>query len=126
MDLIFNGQLLDDNCTLDFYNIQPNDSIVALPSSPAASAQVERWMRITRDADAFSDCVRSLINEKSRSEVLRLQDLRAMRLESRPRVYRRICAAECNTSTMSTGTVHPTVIPRKENEASNKPLPVYW
>jgi hypothetical protein len=29
-ELIFNGQILNNKCTLDFYHIQPNDSIVAL------------------------------------------------------------------------------------------------
>jgi hypothetical protein len=36
MDLIFNGQLPNDNCTPNFYNIQPNDSIGALPPNPGA------------------------------------------------------------------------------------------
>jgi hypothetical protein len=125
MDFIFNGQLLEDNCTLDFYNIQPNDSIVALPSNPG-TGQVERWMRITRDADAFSDCVRSLVSKKSRSESLRLHDLRAMRIESRPRVYRRLCEAERNAPMLSSGKTCPTVVPGREKEVSTAPLPMCW
>jgi hypothetical protein len=125
LDLIFNGQLLNEKCTLEFYNLQPNDLIVALPANPGAG-QMERWMRITRDSDTFGDAVRSLLNQKSRTECLRLQDLRAARTELRPRLYRRLCDAERNAPGLLTSRTSATVIPDQRPNASTEPLPACW
>jgi hypothetical protein len=49
-------------------------------------------MKITRDSEFCGDSVRIVLNYSSRSESMHLQDVRALKLESRPHAFRRFCA----------------------------------
>jgi hypothetical protein len=123
--LIFNGQMLDDHHTIEFYGIQPNDSIVAIPTAPEED-QTAHWMKITRDADAFEDAVHALSIRTSRREAFRLNDLRALRLESYPRAFRRVCREWPSSGISATAEKTSTKIPLKSSIIQEEPLPVCW
>jgi hypothetical protein len=124
-ELIFNGQILNDAHTIAFYNIQQNASLVAIPTQ-AQPNDAAKWMKLTLDSDMFDDSIRSLLNHSSRKETLRLQDLRALKLESRPRSFRRMCCDWKHYDFHSRTDPMRTVIPSISNEPSEGALPVCW
>jgi hypothetical protein len=71
--------------------------------------------------------VQVLMKNASRRETLRLLDLKATRMENRPKRFRRManaCGADERESYRSKHE-HPTVIPERANNISNEPLPVF-
>jgi hypothetical protein len=124
-ELVFNGQVLSPDQTVGFYGIQPNDSVVVIPIEPGQK-EIARWVRITRDSEAFDDAVRSLANRVSRTESFRLNDLYAFRLEAHPRMFRRICRAwRCPEASTQVGKF-PTQVPLGSPMLSEQPLPICW
>jgi hypothetical protein len=71
-NLIFNGILLSDENTVEFYRLHIN-----------------HWMMATREAGAFSDSINSIPTPDSRNEMARLRDQVTIRCEVRPRMGRR-------------------------------------
>jgi hypothetical protein len=123
--LIFNGQLLDDDFTIEFYGVQSNDAIVAIPSKPERK-ETMRWMKITRDSDVFDETVRSLASRTSRPESFRLHDLRAFRLESRPRAFRKLCRDWQESGSPAKVEKIPTQMPVGSSTIPEEPLPICW
>jgi hypothetical protein len=74
-DLIFNGKILSGIQIIDFYNIQSNHSLIALPSE-LRPADAARSLQIIHDLDTFTDFIQSIVNQISREEFVRLQDPR--------------------------------------------------
>jgi hypothetical protein len=124
-ELIFNGELLNDSHTIEFCGIQPNDSIVAIPTEPE-EVETVRWMKITRDSDVFEEAVRSLASRTSRPESFRLQDLRTFKLESRPRSFRKLCQEWRNSECLAKVERTATQIPSESPAISEEPLPICW
>jgi hypothetical protein len=126
-DLIFNGQILSDTQTIHFYGIQPNDSLVVLLSGPRP-AEVSRWLQITHDLDTFTNFVQSMMSPSSRMEFLRLQDLRGIKRESRPRCLTKLCYQEMflQSACSSRAGIFPMEIPPHTTAVSDTPLPVCW
>jgi hypothetical protein len=118
---VFNGQVLDPKSTLGLHGIQNNDAVVLVPVNGAA----DRWMRVTREADAFSDTVQFAIGKESRMDFLRIKDLRASRLECRPRAFRKFTANQSQTDTPDV-IRYATIIGETPSELSCNPLPVCW
>jgi hypothetical protein len=124
-DLIFNGQILNDAHTIAFYNIQQNASLVAIPTQPHPN-DAAKWIKLTLDTDTFDDSIRSMLNRSSRKETLRLQDLRAAKLESRPRSFRKFCHDWMRYDFVPRTEEAQTVVPSRSNEPSEEALPVCW
>jgi hypothetical protein len=119
--LIFNGILLSDENTVEFYQLHTNDSLVAIPSASDPPI-TNHWMMTTRDADAFADSVNGILNPDLRKEMARLRDRAMIRCELRRRAFRRLIGQktlrwQCIPST------YPTTIPDPPSELSNSPLP---
>jgi hypothetical protein len=126
-DLIFNGQMLSDAQTIDFYDIQSGDSLVAL-SSGNCPADAARWLQFTHDFDTFTNCIQSMTNQISRKESMRLRDLRGLKWELRPRGFRKLCCEEIFLKNKHGSGINsvPTVIPKDATAVSDTPLPVCW
>jgi hypothetical protein len=124
---IYRGQLLDENQTFAFYGMKSKDSMVALPAN-RSEVMTERWATITRDSETFYDMIQSLMEAPSRSETLRIQDLRAMRLESRPRQYRRFLTSFAPSIDLAVAPMksEATVIPKPPEDVSTEALPDPW
>jgi hypothetical protein len=121
---IFNGELLDGSRTLDFYSITNHDAIVAVPANgPRATA--DHWMRATRDSDAFMETIQFATNRTSRADFLRLKDLRANRLECRPRAFRKMMANSAQATAPDVNQF-ATVVDGPPSELPCGPLPVCW
>jgi hypothetical protein len=126
-DFVFHGQLLNGKRTFDFYQLRSNDSIVAIPAK-ADPKITEPWITITRDDDTFSDSIRMLVNPKAKSESMRLRDLRATRLENRPRVFRKFCheGLKLRPESEARSPDSQIVIPKEAKDISNESLPICW
>jgi hypothetical protein len=88
IDFIFNGQLLDSECAFEFYNVQNHDSLVAV--DPEREKAAQRWIKLTDESDEFSNSIQCAIDPKCRGEFLRLRDVHTMRLEAKPKTFRRM------------------------------------
>jgi hypothetical protein len=121
---IFNGQILDPNSTFKQSGIKDNDSIVFVSGNGARDA-ADRWMRMTREGDMFSDTVQFAIRKESRADFLRLKDLRVNRLECRPRAFRKFMANHMDADTPEV-IRFATFIGEAPSELSCNPLPVCW
>jgi hypothetical protein len=122
--LIFNGEFLNPDFTLEFYNLQNNDAIVAIPPAEQ-DGTIAHWMRVTRDSESFMESIQFAMTKESKMGFLRLRDLKAARIEFRPRVFRRLLT---NQKPIETGhsLLFPTVIEDAPTEISSSPLPVCW
>jgi hypothetical protein len=122
--LIFNGEFLDPKLTLEFYNLQNNDAIVAIPPNERQGT-IDHWKRVTRDSENFMESVQFAVRKESRVGFLRLRDLRAAKMECRPRAFRRFLA---NQKPLENGhpLEFPTVIAEAPTEIPSSPLPVSW
>jgi hypothetical protein len=123
-DFVFKGQVLDQQWTFDDYNIQDNETLIAINQISGRARQ--RWMRLTDDDD-FQEIMRCATNAKSHIEFLRLHDVHRMRLESRPRTFRRICRTQIGNAADATECpVGSSVLNERPSELSTGPLPVLW
>jgi hypothetical protein len=119
-DFVFGGQLLNSAESFDFYHIGNRDSLVAVRSE----ASPARWLKVTEQSDDFTASMQCAVNPKARSEFLRLQDLRRMRMEARPRTMRRLKQA-LNSARLE-GIRCETVVPDRPADVSRDPLPELW
>jgi hypothetical protein len=123
-DFIFKGEVLNENQTFSFYDIQSKDTVVALPKR--RSGEVTQWTRITRHYDDFQESMRSATNFKTENEGARLRDLFWRRREMRPGRCRRMFY---NLEAMDNQVMMPkcpTVIPPTPTTLSETPLAVWW
>jgi hypothetical protein len=127
LSFISNGIQLSDTFTFDFYRLHDKDVIVALPRG-APSADLQRWCVATDDSEAFTDQVGFLVGTGTSREVARLRDYQMIRVEKRPRTFRRFASACRNAGQTRTSSAAPcslTVVDRPE-EPSADPLPILW
>jgi hypothetical protein len=119
---IFNGQLLNSECAFELYNVQNHDSLVAVDSERERAAQ--RWIKLTDESDDFSNSVQCAINPKCRGEFLRLRDVHRMRLEAKPKTFRRITRMiDRDVFENRSG---ETTVPEPSAEISSDPLPMLF
>ncbi len=71
-EYIYNGQMLNENHTMKFYNLKSHDSIVALPACSDLNTAKTTWIRLTRDNESFSESVNTSISKRNRGEYARL------------------------------------------------------
>jgi hypothetical protein len=131
-DLIFHGQMLNENYPIGFYNVQQNDSVIALPRGcPSAAVP---WFGLTNEFDKFVGKMRALMNHGTRNELIRLHDVHSSRLEMRPRSWRRL-RREMREREKANGAEdgrviragsEATSIPAVATSVSDTPLPTWW
>jgi hypothetical protein len=85
-------------------------------------------MQLIHDFDTFTNFIQSMTNQISRKEFMRLQDLRGLQWELRPRGVRKVCREEIflKNGHGSEVTSVPTKIPKDAIAVSDTPLPVCW
>jgi hypothetical protein len=124
--LIFKGAVLSDDHAIEFYHVNMNDAIVAIPLA-AISRIGRRWMILTEDADSFADSVNVMIHPVSTMELLRLQDLMFAKRELRSGRFRRWMAHQTVTcGSVVPAQIYSTIVPAAATELSTSPLPVCW
>jgi hypothetical protein len=121
---VYNGELLNPKCTLEFYGIKTNDALVAVRSNEHNDMN-HHWMRMTRDSETFLNSLRFCANQESRDNARRLHDLRTMRLETRPKAYRRHISKWAQIDAPHISAV-PTILGEPAVEVACDPLPQCW
>jgi hypothetical protein len=124
---IYKGEHLEENRAFSSYGMQSTEPIVAVACDwPRSVAQ--HWAEITRNSDGFYDTIRGVMNRATRLEALRMHDVRALRLETRPRHYRRYVnsSSPLKAADLSKLGQSATVIPRPAERPSIEPLPFAW
>jgi hypothetical protein len=119
-DFVFGGQLLSAAHSFEFYHMCNRDSLVAVRSE----SSLVRWLKVTEQSDDFTALMQCAVNPKARIEFLKLQDLRRMRMESRPRTMRRL--KQTLSSRGLEGIRTETVVPDRPTDVSRDPLPELW
>jgi hypothetical protein len=119
-EFVFRGQLLNATQSFEFYHIGNRDSLVAVRSE----ASPARWLKVTEQSEDFTASMQCAVNPKARTEFLRLQDLRRMRIEGRPKAMRWL------KQTLNSGELEgirsETVVPDRPTDVSRDPLPELW
>ena len=125
--VMVHGQIANQRMPMQFYNIQPKDTIIVLRED-ANSEEVAKWMRVTEDSgSAFANAVQLVMNRKSRHTALIRSDIVGFKLEMKPRAFRRAVrrfvargedgGPECLSDLVVTG---------PSESISDEPLPVLW
>jgi hypothetical protein len=124
VELMHKGQIMNNESTLAFYEMQPNDVILALPKKASADLA----LRVARMGDSMESIAANLTNERSRREYCRLRDLACQRLDSRPRAARKHLTKAVRTATdWGRGPIRQSsMIPDPPLDVSTEPLPVPW
>jgi hypothetical protein len=126
IDLVYQGQILDAQNTVDNYGMKPNDCVIAIPTGSKSLSTRQTWMNITRDSDDFATRVSACLNGSARREVVRLRDLEVMRRESRPRRLMRTHLANLSEANGNHRLGSMTIIPPAPTAVSVLPLPCSW
>ena len=124
--LVFSGQILPDIGTLSGYGVKEGDTLVVVSNVPH-DREMERWLVITNDADAFHDRMQFIVNEQTAQEAARIHDVLMAKIERKPKMFRRICSQlDTRRPKPSPQTSQATVMYDKPDQPSCLPLPVQW
>lgn len=125
VNLLFNGAPLDGKLSFKFYGIKNDDIIVVIPKNANKKMLSGYWMSLSHDDASFREDVSNLINPKISQEAGKINELRLLKLESKPKAYRKFLR-EIHDDTLMP--LHPmkTVVPDKSSTPSIEPLPCFW
>jgi hypothetical protein len=126
IELVYQGQILDAQNTVDTYGMKPNDCVIAIAIGVRSLSARQTWINITRDSNDFAARVSACLSGSARREVVRLRDLELMRRESRPRrvVKSHMPSISEEKSGRRLGSM--TSIPSSPTAISVRPLPCPW
>jgi hypothetical protein len=126
LSFIANGVSLCDQNTFDFYSIRDRDVVVALPAGSDV-ALVRKWSLVTDDSDTFAEKIGYLINHETSREVGRLRDFQMMRVERRPRSFRKLVSAYQNShGRVASSPQASFTVPSAPVTPNVDPLPTFW
>lgn len=100
---MFNGQILLENFSFEFYGVKPYDIVVVVHQ--AQRDDPARWLSLTRDNESFADRISSIINQKTAREAARLRDFQLLRMERKPKTFRRLCSAKMLRMAKGSGSI---------------------
>lgn len=141
--LIFNGSILDESKTFEYYQLQDGDIIVISPSQTANL----KWIKLTEQQNYVKDMIKFMVNPQITKEICRLKDIRFNKLELiKPSRLHKIgkrcqfvtiyndCSEYNNNESISNGSISsqtekifPTVIPDTVSEKPfDKALTFIW
>lgn len=88
MLFVFNGQILSENLTFDFYTIKNNDNLIALHKSEdkKMSYNLFHWLNESKN-DSFKENIQMIARKESKTEVARLFDLSLYRMEGNRKIF---------------------------------------
>ena len=123
-----------DSMPFSYYDVKDRDILFVCPKSN--SAVNEKWATLAKDTDLFREKVGSIIYPSLSKEAARLKDFQMLRMEKKPRTYRRLCAQFLEEETnkrlirSEQKQKHVTIIPEPLKLKNSKPvsetLPVFW
>jgi hypothetical protein len=123
---VSNGVVLVEKQTFSFYGIRERDIIVSVPCQPT-DREMAKWIDLTRDCEAFSERIASIIDQGTSREAGRIRDFQITRMERKPRTFRRL-TNNCQRPLLP---LRPqkafrTILPERADGPSIEPLPVFW
>lgn len=126
---VFNGCVLNENNTFNYYGLDDESTIVILDNN-AKNIANNKWISLSEHKNSFNERVKTFLDPKFRSEILRIRDMKFSRLDIQPRKYRKL-SAFISAETMSVPEetqrqISSTTIPLKLDEPSFAPLPFSW
>ena len=136
VDFIHNGMYLSADYDFQFYGVKERDVIVVIPSNRNLSAG-DKWANLTKDIELFREKVSSVIDPRTSREAAKLRDFQMLRLERKPRYFRKLCSSYANNP-YNMRTSHSSsryglslkqmvvVEPAAASAPSTEPLPTFW
>ncbi|KAH0789377.1 hypothetical protein GPJ56_006711 [Histomonas meleagridis] len=123
---LYNGQYLIETFSFEFYGIKPRDVLVIVQSNQ--SGDFSKWLNLTRDTDTFSDRISSIINQKTSREAARIRDFQLIRMERKPRAFRKLCSAKMSRIGESAKSQQSTtnISYERPTMPSTEALPSFW
>jgi hypothetical protein len=124
---VFKGLELVETNTFDDYGVREGDSIIALSQEESSSFDsVNLWLSLTRDDEAFNECMKWMLNQDTAEEASRLRDVHMMRMEGMPRVFNKLCTRFLDPENERVR-MPPTCLSYKSAKSpSEEALPVLW
>jgi hypothetical protein len=128
---IHRGEQLIEQNSFEYYQVQSGESIFVIPNDqetrPTSALQAQHWIRLSNDAEAINRLIDSVVNTKTRREVMRLRDVALLKQE----IHRRRCLRSDLSFTVPQRNHiqpnrHPTVIVSPITELPSEALPVPW
>jgi len=90
--LIHNGIVLTDSISFKYYGIKEKDVIVVVNSNKDSNS-INKWKSITSDKEVFNEKIAGIIDPQTARETARIRDFQLMRMERKPRIFRKLCAS---------------------------------
>lgn len=124
---INNGIELVESKTFGFYHLQNGDYIIAISNEKDVLFQSNIWLNLTKDNDNFDEYMKLMVNPALSNEAARLKDLHYVKMERRPRTFRKMC-----TSFMMTEKANESASENlqsydiKPDQPSTEALPAFW
>ena len=132
---LHNGIYLSDTHSFNFYGVKERDVIVVIPNTQSRPIS-DKWANLMCDKDLFRERVSSVIDPKTSREAAKLRDFQMLRMERKPKVYRKLCASFPSnaentqlriSSSPSITEDLKTIVPETAlNGPSKDPLPIFW
>ena len=129
MLFVFNGQILSENLTFDFYTIKNNDNLIALHKSEdkKMSYNLFHWLNESKN-DSFKENIQMIARKESKTEVARLFDLSLYRMEGHRKIFMKHMIRNINNVGDNIKSDNINLITDYEipDEPSFESLPVPW
>ena len=93
---MYSGMVITKNITFKSLGVKPGESIVLISSkskSRSCDDEIQKWVQITQDMEAFNEKMQLILNEDNAREAARLWDVVLSKIERKPRSFRRLCLA---------------------------------
>jgi len=119
---VYNGLVLDEHLTFEFYDICAKETIFAVRTDDDCGGESGRWIQTSRDSEFFDEMMNCMLNCSTRRESMRLRDLSILRREQNRRRF----GSNIFVPVSSFRVVHETSLPCKSTELCASPLPVLW
>ena len=133
---VYNGVFLTEQVNFQYYGVKERDVIVVIPENRNLPVG-DKWANLTKDPELFREKVTSMIDPRTSREAAKLRDFQMLRLERKPRYFRKLCNCYANSPySVKTASAHssrslaiarmPIIAPQKATEPSTAPLPIFW
>jgi hypothetical protein len=121
-EFIFHEQVLRPHHTLDFYNVKTGDFFVLISRATPSAFGKQSWLKLTEESGEFNEIIRVVQNQNCKSEVMRLRDLRMLRMEGKAKSFRKVCGITTRLDPTFDGP-QKTVIPDHAS-IGHEPIPI--
>ena len=117
---IHNGVILNSTLPFGFYEIKPSDIIICVRNRDLNT----QWLSLT-NRELVHERVSEVMDPQVSYELAKLRDLQMLRIERKPKLYRKMCI-QLNEETETKTPSFTLLIPPKPKKPSDSPLPLIW